>query len=319
MKLRASDGRHLMQGGPTRETGFAESEPENGAPVDPLRSWLVSGVHLFVVDPRRRLGGHGRSKEVLVIGDREGNAASDPLHKLAAALHRHTLRGGLERLNPEEKRLITLAYLEGRTNRQIAGAMGVSVSTVRRRLDAALERLDAYISRSGAWLSAVVVLAASYGAVQAARLGRSAPSFAGSAERAQKLAATVTAGAVTMAAIGMFGVTSDSATSAKSAPNAASPFIVPAVASVQDVGFARDAPQTVVQGEGRTPSVVVKSRGPKPGPVATLAAPPAVTLHSNNGCGGNPTSAPPPVPEGSTSNHPTGAPVTHPAAGGCRE
>jgi hypothetical protein len=42
---------------------------------------------------------------------------------------------------------------------------------------------------------------------------------------------------------------------------------------------------------------------------------PALDRHHNNGCDGNPTSAPPPVP---VRSHGTGSPVTHPDAGGCR-
>jgi DNA-binding CsgD family transcriptional regulator len=286
--------------------------------MDPMRSWLISGIHLFVVDPRRRFGGHGRSKELLVIGDRQGQVASDHLHRLAAALHRHTLRGGLDRLNPEERRLITLAYLEGRTNSQIAGAMGVSVSTVRRRLGAAVERLDAYISRSGAWLSAVVVLAASYATAQAAKLGRSGSGFAGSADGAHKLAATLTASAMAMAAIGMLGLTSDSARPEKSAPAATSPFILPATASTQELASGPGI-QTVVPAEARDFVFPARARGDRPEPIAPGAAPlPTDAGHANHGCGGNPTSAPPPVPVGSKDSHPSGAPVTHPTAGGCQ-
>jgi RNA polymerase sigma factor (sigma-70 family) len=319
MKLASRGGDSLVERETRSETSSSENEPEVRGPMDPMRSWLVSGVHRFVVDPRRRFGGHGHSKELLVVGDREGHGGSDPLHRMAAALNRHTLRGGLERLNPEERRLITLAYLEGRTNRQIAGAMGVSVSTVRRRLGAALERLDAYISRSGAWLSAVVVLAASYATGHAARLGRSASGFADSAERAQKLAGTLTAGAMAIAAIGMFGVTSDSATPGKSAPTATSPFMAPTIASAQEVGSGPDTPPTVVPGQDRTLVVAAKTRGGTHAPVATVEAPPStVASHVNNGCGGNPTSAPPQVPVGSQDSHPSSAPVTHPTAGGCR-
>jgi hypothetical protein len=318
MKLVPRGGGDLVQSEPPSETRFSENEPaEARGPMDPMRSWLVSGIHLFGVDPRRRFGGHGHSKELLVIGDREANDASDPLHRLAGSLHRHTLRGGLERLNPEEKRLITLAYLEGRTNRQIASAMGVSVSTVRRRLEAALERLDAYISRSGAWLSAVVILAASYAMGHAAKLGRWAPSFVGSAERAQKLAVTFTAGAMAIGAVGMLGVTSDSATRERAAPIASSPFNVPTIASTQEVG-SRDIPQEVVPGEDQT--FAVKARVDRSDKATTaVLPPPTVATHTNNGCGGNPTSAPPPVPVGSKDHQPTGAPVTHPTAGGCRD
>ena len=318
MKLRSGDRAPVIQGDLPLETGSSENAPEARVPMDPMRSWLVSGIHLFGVDPRRRFGGHGHSKELLVIGDPEGGA-SDHLHRLAAALHRHTLRGGLERLSPEERRLITLAYLEGRTNRQIASAMGVSVSTVRRRLGAALQRLDAYISRSGAWLAALVVMAAGYVTEQAVRLGRSASGFAVSAERTQKLAATLTAGAMTVAAVGVFGVTTDAPIHEKSAPSATSSFTVPTIASAQKVGSGPDTPPTDVSGHARTFVVEAKARRDSPVPAATVVAPPpTVAHHANNGCGGNPTSAPPTVPVGSKDSHPTGAPVTHPTAGGCR-
>jgi len=319
MKLASRGVDPLIEGEPRPEASPSENGPEVRRSMDPMRSWLVSGIHLFVVDPRRRFGGHGRSKELLVVGEREGPNASDHLHRLAAALHRHTVRGGLERLNPEERRLITLAYLEGRTNRQIASAMGVSVSTVRRRLGAAVERLDAYISRSGAWLSAVVVLAASYAMVHAAKLGRSSSGVADSADRAHKLTATFAAGAMAMAAIGVLGLTSDSVMPEKSAPVATSPFLLPAIASTQVVASEPAIPQPAVPVEARDLAFPVKARGDKPEPIATVAAPlPTETGHANHGCGGNPTSAPPPVPVGPRGSHPSGAPVTHPTAGGCR-
>jgi len=318
MKVVPRDGGPLIEG-QSSQTGSSGDEPEAQVPMDPMRSWLVSGIHLFGVDPRRRFGGHGQSKELLVIGDREGNGNSDHLHRLAAALHRHTIRGGLERLNPDERRLITLAYLEGRTNRQIASVMGVSVSTVRRRLEAALDRLDAYLSRSGAWLSAVVILAAGYVTARAARFGRFASGFAGSAERADKLAATLSAGAITVAVVGMFGVTSDSITRAKPAPTATSPYMIPTIPSAQEVGSLPNAPQTDASGKSPTFEVELKAHGEKTNPAATVIAPPStVANNANNGCDGNPTSAPPRVPVGSKDNPPRGSPVTHPSAGGCQ-
>jgi Sigma-70, region 4 len=313
----ATQGGSLAQGESPREATSANDEPaRNPARMDAVRSWLVSGIHLFDVDPRRRLGEHGRAKELLVVDSRERHDASDHWHKLAAALHRHTLQGGLAQLNPEERRLITLAYLDGRTNRQIASAMGVSVSTVRRRLGAALESLETYISRSGAWLSAVVLLVGSGVTGRATRLGRSAAGFVGTAEWPQKLAATLAAGALATAALGLVGVTSDSATP-QSAPGATGHFVFPTIESVQALrSNPRSAPRTVVLAKDR--SAVTTVRGGKPDPPA-LANTPTTTVvaHPNNGCDGNPTSAPPRVPVASKSNHPTGAPVTHPTAGGC--
>jgi RNA polymerase sigma factor (sigma-70 family) len=313
----APRGSSLVQGESPREARSANDEPVgNLARMDAVRSWLVSGIHLFVVDPRRRLGEHGRAKELLIVDSRERHDDSDHSHKLAAALHRHTLRGGLAQLSPEERRLITLAYLDGRTNRQIASAMGVSVSTVRRRLGAALESLEIYISRSGAWLSAVVLLLASSATGRAARLGRSAASFVGRADWAEKLAATLAAGALATAALGLVGVTSDSATP-KSAPGATGHFVFPTTESAQALGSSPSAPRTVVLAQDRSAVTTVRGGRPDPPALGTTATK-TVVAHPNNGCDGNPTSAPPRVPVASKNNHPTGAPVTHPTAGGCR-
>jgi len=299
------------------EAGSAESELVGGpARMDALRSWLVSGIHLFEVDPRRRFGDHGRAKELLIVDSREPHGASDQWHKLAAAFHRQTIRGGLAQLSPEERRLVTFAYLEGRTNRQIAAAMGVSISTVQRRLGVALQRLETYISRSGAWLSSVVLLVASYATVRSARLVRSTASVIGTADRAQKVAATLAVGALTAATVGLVGVTSDSAPP-KSAHAATIPLIFPATESAQRSGSGPDGPRIVMPGQDR-PDAGTVGRGEADMPALETTPPATVALHSSNGCHGNPTNAPPPVPVGSKGTDRTGSPVTHPSAGGCR-
>lgn len=317
MRVAPRAGGPLVHGNPPSQATSAQDGLVGGpARMDAMRSWLVSGIHLFVVDPRRRFGDHGRAKELLTIDKREPRGASDHWHKLAAALHRQTIRGGLAQLSPEERRLVTLAYLEGRTNGQIASAMGVSISTVQRRLGSALERLETYISHSGARLSTVVLLVASYATLRAARLGRSAGSFLGAADRAQKLAATLAAGVLATAALGLVGVTSDSA-APKSAPAATSPFSVPTAESALTLASGPDPPQMVMLAQDRPDAGT--TRGDKANvPALQTTAPQTVAVHRSNGCHGNPTSAPPPVPVGSKKNRPAGSPVTHPTAGGCR-
>src|SRR5260370_15934754 len=114
-----------------------------------MRSWLARGVQL--VDRRRRSGSHGRAREMLVAEQPATQNGSERWQALAAALHRHTVRGGLSELGPDQRRVITLAYLEGRTNREIAAMLGVSVTTVRRRLWIALGLLEAYLGPTGGW------------------------------------------------------------------------------------------------------------------------------------------------------------------------
>jgi hypothetical protein len=218
----------------------------------------------------------------------------------------------MSELSPDERRVITLAYLEGRTNREIAAILGVSVSTVRRRLWAALKRLDAYIGRTGTWLSTFLLLAAAYVLYRPSRLARS---IAGSSDWSQKLVSTV-AVAATVSAVGLAAVSPDSIRPGKS------PAPRPAQAIATTPAVALVVPGGGVTHVGPLPSVnlVTSAMPPRVVPSSVLhvvASPPQVTVpttHGHRGCGGNPTSAPPPVPVG---RHSGGSPVTHPGKGGC--
>ncbi len=278
-------------------------EPENGhQTLDAMRSWLVNGVQL--VDRRRRVGSHGRARELLVVDRPTRSGASERWETLAAALHRHTVRGGLSKLSQEERRVISLAYLEGRTNREIAAILGVSVTTARRRLLVALERLEDYLGRTGGWLSVLIVAFLAYAVNQVTRLGSLVTTAAGSADRAHRVAATMTAGAVAAAAVGMIAFTSGAGAPSKSSPATAAPLIAQTAVGAFPSG-SPDAIPFSIQSEGGVATS---------GTVGSSSS----GSHPNSGCDGNPTSAPPHVPVGSRSGHPRGAPVTHPSAGGCK-
>jgi predicted DNA-binding protein (UPF0251 family) len=278
--------------------------------VDALRSWLANGTHIFGVDPRRRLGRHPHARQALADDPRAGDAASGAWQTLASALHRHTVGGGMSELSAEERQVITLAYLEGRSNREIAAALGVSVSTVRRRLWAALQRLDAYISRTGAWLSAILLLGAGYVIDRTAQLGRWVKP-----DWTQRVASTVAATAVTAAAIGLTATIPDSTSPGT---RAAAPAITAGSLASEQPGPLR----LTSIGPAQTASVPSADRSHGPSPfvktaanVITVANPPGTgSHHPNQGCDGNPTSAAPPVPVG---RHSGGAPVSHPGKGGC--
>ncbi len=311
MRVVQQDSRPEIDGaGPPEPALIVHDPTSDHFGIDAMRSWLVHGVQM--VDRRRRFGSHGRARELLVADQPATQNGSERWQALAAALHRHTVRGGLSELGPEHRRVITLAYLEGRTNREIAAMLGVSVTTVRRRLWIALGLLEAYIGRTGVWLSALILVAATSALRPATRVGPWVTTAAGSADRAQRVATTLTAGAMSAAVLGVVAFTSDSTPPQKS-PRAATAQLVtqtsaaaPSVASIES----QLSPSQSVQ-----PNIVVTSsteRATAPVPEGTS---PAGDNDHNNGCGGNPTSAPPPVPVGP---HAGGAPVTHPDAGGCR-
>jgi hypothetical protein len=282
-------------------------EPEAGGRLNAMRSWLVSGVHVFVVDPRRRFGRHGRTRELLVVERPTQHEASERWQTLAAALHRHTVRDGLARLGAAERRIITLAYLEGHTNREIAAMLGVSVSTVRRRLLVALEHLDTFLRRSGAWIATLALAALAYVNGHAVRGARWAGSPA-VGDRAHLVAATLTVGALGVAAVGFVTLDRPAAPSAHT-PTAARPIV----------------PITGLPGFPRGPLTVSAAIRPNPAPATAggeIKAAPSTgetpSVAPSGGCHGNPTDAPPPRPVGSRTDHPSGPPVTHPRPGDCK-
>src|SRR2546426_6431748 len=161
-----------MRGVPRGDRATGQSHQADDADhVRSVRFGPTNGEHRVAADSRRRLGGHGLIRRLLVGATGSAPSTSGRWQGLASALNRHTIEGGLSQLDSEDRRLITLAYQEGRTNREIAMMLGISISTVARRLSAALERLDRYVHRAGAWLSTIVLLgvAYTYGRISPAR------------------------------------------------------------------------------------------------------------------------------------------------------
>jgi len=268
--------------------------------IDAMRSWLVHGVQM--VDRRRRFGSHGRARELLVADQPATRNGSDPWGALTASLHRHTVRGGLSELGPDQRRVITLAYLEGRTNREIAAMLGVSVTTVRRRLWIALGLLEAYIGRTGVWLSALILVAATSAVRPATRIGNWVNTAAGSTERALRVATTLTAGAMSAAVLSVVAFTSDSTTPPRLPRAATTQSVTQTWVPAPNVASIEISPSQSVQ-----PNIVVKKTSGHATTPVSEGASPTGDRHPNNGCDGEPTGAAHSVSAG-----------LHPDAGGCR-
>ncbi|MEO8744739.1 MAG: sigma-70 family RNA polymerase sigma factor [Candidatus Dormiibacterota bacterium] len=284
-----------------------------------MRSWLFNGIHSFAIDPRRRLGRHGHARRLLAGDGQSAGAASGAVRELASALQRHTVHSGLAQLSAEERRVITLAYLQGRTNSQIAAILGVSVSTVRRRLRMALEHLDDYARRAGTWVSSMLLTGLAYSVERAARFGRAANAV-GASDWSHRFAAAVAAGAVTAAALSFVIASPDSLPARTHSRPPATALALPRFSNIRVPALAGQLPPE--PDAATQPSVLpVVAAGDadhrKQVAKATVAVA-AVVAPSTKGCHGNPTNAPPLVPVGPRPGHATSPPVTHPGPGGCR-
>jgi RNA polymerase sigma factor (sigma-70 family) len=295
--------------GPAEQPDTRLAASSSGA--DAIRTWLVRGTRNIAIDPRRRRGGFRKSRQLLVE-DGESVPSTDGVWRdLVSALRRHTVHSGLGQLSQEERQVVTLAYLQGHTNREIAAMLSVSVSTVSRRLSTALDRLENYLRRTGTWVSSIALVGLAFVVRHISTFSR----FMTAAHRAawyNTVAVTAT-GTATAVALGLVAISADSPPPRHpSAPATArlNPSASPAGESSQLPGLTLVLPDTVSSRTGQPPGAN-RAQG-QAGHSANHTTP-----STDPGCDGNPTSAPPPVPVGSRSNHPQDAPVTHPTAGGC--
>jgi DNA-binding CsgD family transcriptional regulator len=258
-----------------------------------------------VADSRRRLGGHSRARQFLVTELGNAAAAGGVWRGLVSALQRHAVENAIVELSPEDKEVLTLAYLQGQTNSQIAARLNVSSSTVRRRLSVALARLEARARRSGAWISSIATAAFLQIVEQVAKVGRVAGAIR-PADWSTGLTGALTAGA--LVAVGVSLLVPDH--HASTVERARAPAAVQIAGLPQAVGHPSKSPSASVPAGPSVAAVSRASTGAN-GTSATNAP------DADKGCGGNPTNAPPVVPVGPRAHPPAGAPVTHPSAGGC--
>jgi len=293
-----------------------DSQPDGEPRLDPMRTWLVNGERK--VDRRRRFGIHGRARGMLVV-DEPQNGDAGRWHGLTSSLTRHTVRGGLSELKPEEQRVISLAYLQGRTNQEIADELGVSLTTARRRLWTALKRLEDYIAGVGVWLTALLVAAGAFLLTRVTRLVNSVNALAASPDKAERLAAAVSAGAVTVAALGIIAFAPDTLAPNKVHMTPGLPTTTTEAKFVVQPADSQASPQaapltTLTIG----PTAVVaplKTKTQKDSNGQPETGSSSSGNQGANGCHGNPTGAPAPTP---VRSHGNGPPVNPPGKGGCK-
>ena len=284
-----------------REQG---SEPDP-ATKDAMRSWLMRGIHS---------GGRRNARRVLGDDRQQAVGPNGGWRELASALQRHTLHNALIHLDPQERHLVTLAYLQGRTNRQIAALLGISVSTVGRRLSQALDHIDDYTRRTRSWIAATMLIGLGYLTGRAGRLAGAA----GSADWTHKVAATVAVGTVAVLSVGLVATSPDSAPVRHARASTGINLVIApwnatrhTLARLGPIGPASSetstAPATVTNATEATgpeseSSTSSAESSPQAGPSAA----------SNTGCHARPTDV-----DASGKDRPEG-PVVHLAVGGCQ-
>ena len=259
-----------------------------------MRSWVVGGTRRFAINPRRRSGRNAQARQLLTSDGTKTAVAHGGWLGLVSALQRHTVHDAMSGMPHEDRNILTLAYLHGHTNDEIAQMLHVSVRTVSRRLSTALAKLEEQVHSLGIWmLAAVLVLLGQLRVL-----------------RDHQAATIATLGAATVIALGVVAVSPPAAPAKTAAAPATGHSISATVPGDQLTGLAGSEPVTLstTSNDG---SAGVSSARPSVKPSQ------ANTLTTSRGCGGNPTDAPPVVPVGPRGAGPHGSPVTHPGKGGC--
>ena len=254
-----------------------------------------------LADPRRRFGNHAEARRFLAEDGGASPVKSGVWNGLLVALHRHTIQASLASLAASHRQVLHLAFLEGRTNREIAAILSISRSTVRRRIVLALATLDDQIRRAGTWASTILLLllasAVARGRVVGRTFGVLRATPAGSVILTTATGAAV--GAVVFGAI-MSNQGVASGEHGTTRVTAGAPFVTTVNAPLTSTTGGLQLPQ----GKNTSDTGAGKSS--------------AANTSLDPGCDGNPTNAPPATPVGPRTAHGQGqSPVTHPHAGGC--
>jgi Sigma-70, region 4 len=107
----------------------------------------MTGTRQEPVYRRRVQGAHKGLKRMLVEGTSDGDDNGHPWKRFSGAMVRQAVDEAVSSLPPRQKQLIKLAYFSDLTNREIAHALGITLSSVERGLRAAIAGVGGYIER----------------------------------------------------------------------------------------------------------------------------------------------------------------------------
>lgn len=103
------------------------------------RTWLTSIVRNRAIDVVRARRESDADDEAVLLALRDG--APSVIEQVTATLDRDIVRAAIAELPIEQQRAIAMAYFEGLTHSEIAGATGLPLGTVKSRIRLGLARL----------------------------------------------------------------------------------------------------------------------------------------------------------------------------------
>ena len=107
----------------------------------------MTGARQEPIYRRRVRGAHKGLKRMLVEGTADGDDNGHTWKRFSGAMVRQAVDEAVSSLPPRQKQLIKLAYFSDLTNREIAHALGITLSSVERGLREAIARVSDFIER----------------------------------------------------------------------------------------------------------------------------------------------------------------------------
>ncbi|MSQ40146.1 MAG: RNA polymerase sigma factor [Dehalococcoidia bacterium] len=135
----------------TQEVFLRAWEKRNGfkAARSTARAWLISIAHHRAVDELRRSWRVGAPP----LSDDNPSPLdiplADPSDEVGRTQEHRRVRGALDRLPPEQRQVVVLAYFYGMTQRQVADYLQQPLGTVKTRTLLALKKLQEFLTQDG--------------------------------------------------------------------------------------------------------------------------------------------------------------------------
>jgi RNA polymerase sigma-70 factor, ECF subfamily len=114
-----------------------------------LRTWVITAVRNRSIDYLRGRSAYERLEREIPQDAEAHGEGSDPWGEVATAIERDIIREALDRLPPEQRQAVELAYFGGYSHREIAEMVHVPLSTVKGRMRLALEKMHSYLQARG--------------------------------------------------------------------------------------------------------------------------------------------------------------------------
>ena len=108
-----------------------------------VSTWLTSITRHRAIDQLRRRGSRPEQHSVVWAELSPGDEPSvnGPEHSAALAMERARVRTAIAQISEEQKQVLALAYFQGLSQSQIAGALGLPLGTVKTRIRLGMQKL----------------------------------------------------------------------------------------------------------------------------------------------------------------------------------